>query len=197
MKKSNKKGQKPHKPETTEKSRQTGQQSKQRVHSSTFLTLPKRLWEIFAGIAVIVGFVAIFYPRVSVSPSASFIDPKNTSIVPFVISNDGNIPITDVDGVISIKKIEFKDGRSFIGPDNFAGGLLFTPNHAPHMKPGEKLTVFSPLEAVGNGIVFADIAVSVQFKLPITGTKMEKKFRFTTKDSKSKQLDWYPQPLSK
>lgn len=191
MKKSNKKGQKPHKPETTGNTRRAERQPKQRVQSSTFLTLPKRLWEIFAGIAVIVGFIAIFYPRISVSPASS-LDPQSTSLPPFIISNEGNITLNKVEGMTAIKSIELASGMKLVGPDSFTGGVILDKNRAPVMKPGEKLTVFSPFEFGNNPVSFADIAISVSYELPIVHVKMEKVFRFTTEKG-----NWFPQPVSK
>jgi len=191
MKKSNKKGQKPHKSETTENKHRTGQQPKQQFQSPTFLTLPKRLWEIFAGIAVIVGFVAIFYPRISVSP-ASALDPQSTSLPPFIISNEGNIPINKVRGMTAIKKIELASGKKIVGKDNFSGGVTLSANKASLMNPGEKLTVFSPFEFPNDYVYSADIAISVSYVLPIVPIKMKKVFRFVTEKG-----NWFPQPVSK
>lgn len=159
--------------------------------------LSKRVWQIFGGIALVVGFVAIFYPRISVSPSSS-LDPQSPLLTPFVISNDGNIDLTDIKYMLGMRNIKFVDGREFTGETNFTSRFTGPNNTIAKLSVGEKSTILSPLQFNPGGAVdFADVAIVVGFKPSFLPIKMEKVFRFITSKGNNGKLNWYAQPLSK
>lgn len=159
--------------------------------------LTKRGWQIFGGIALIVGFVALFYPKISVYASSS-LDPQSALLTPFVISNDGNIPINDVQYRLGVQEIRFTNGQKMIGQPNFTSSFSGPGNSVAKISPDEKFTILSPLQFNPSGIVaFADIAVIIDFNPAFLPFKMHKVFRFITSTGADGKLYWYAQPVSK
>ena len=163
--------------------------------------LTKWGWHIFGGIALVVGFVAIFYPRISVSPASS-LDPKSALLTPFVISNEGNIPLTNIVICLGLNKIKTQTKHGHIEHVSYDGpfsALFCDPETAVSvLLPSEKYTVLSPLQFNPNGsVAFADIAIIVNFNPAFFPIKMKKVFRFITTTGADGKLYWYAQPLSK
>jgi hypothetical protein len=165
--------------------------------ATIFFAMARVGWKIFGIAAVVVGFLAILYPKISVSPATS-LDMKNPLLTPFIISNDGNIPINNVRFKLGVQKISWKDGKKITLEPNFSSHFLNPNDTVSELLPAEKYSVLSPLTLEGKDVVeFADIAIIVEFKPFILPIKMTRTFRFITTKSSDNKLYWYPQPVSK
>jgi hypothetical protein len=62
-----------------------------------------RAWKLFAAVALIIGLVVTFYPKVDVS-TVPPLNPHNILLTPFAISNDGFLSINNVEILASFNK---------------------------------------------------------------------------------------------
>jgi len=120
----------------------------------------KRLLQFVLGIPAFVGFVAAivsFLPKLSVDVSGSLRsqDPMGTV---FYLSNDGVIPIRDVN--VSCRADDIRTG---IGQGVSGIGFMNRDSHADRLSPGHKMTL--PCARVNvSGAVTARMTIDVSYK---------------------------------
>jgi hypothetical protein len=151
---------------------------------------------IFSALTLYVT-VAYFFPRVTIY-SAEPLNPASALETPFVISNDGTMPIFEVRYAYSILLLKTDDGLTINGDKKFRGRLKDSAKSISVMWPTDKYTVIFPLRSFRiSPVSFADMAVVVQYRpLPLVPFVRERAFRFITAKTKDGQLNWYPQPLA-
>ncbi|MGD0236444.1 MAG: hypothetical protein ABSC55_18135 [Syntrophorhabdales bacterium] len=76
------------------------------------------LVSVFLGIITVSGFLFLVYPRVSVYPG-EILDPHDPFQTPFIISNDGYLPLQDIRYSLVMEEVKF--GPSTDPNDNLEG----------------------------------------------------------------------------
>jgi hypothetical protein len=173
----------------------------------SFLPRVKRpallLWSLIGAIALIfgvfVGYVQLA-PRISVSASAP-LNPSDPFSSPFVISNDGYLPIRNVQFLCRLSDVNAQppglnlsfENISVMGPDRFLGDKS---QKIRDIDPGGQATTkcnLSPLFPV-MPIENADIAITVVYQPAFYRSQKVKDFRFITVSGSDGQLRWVRQP---
>jgi hypothetical protein len=103
-KKTTKRSKRPSKPEVT----QTKWQKVIQAGRST----PRLMIGIISFLIGLAGFVALVYPRVSITPGVS-LDLHNPYKTPFIIKNDGYLPLYDIKYDLIADKMELIPGTTF------------------------------------------------------------------------------------
>jgi hypothetical protein len=154
-------------------------------------------------LGLVTGYVALL-PRISVSQN----EPRDLSdpfSSPFIVSNDGPLPIENVRFRCGIGQALYKNGPQVKGGSNFGSSFIFAPDangHLPEqnfgtaeMNPGERSTIPSCNYPFPKSIEGADIGIVVTFRIGYTPVTTQRIFRFSTLADANKQLHWFPYPL--
>lgn len=155
-------------------------------------------WKLIGGFGVILGIAVTFYPRISVKPSDS-LDPNNALKTPFIITNDSFMPISNVRYSCAIKDVKTKDWPGVIGEPDYSSRLVSSNLVAARMGIGESDSAICPLAGFNlhSDIVSADIAVVVQYSVPVLPINLEKIVPFTTLRDSQGRLRWIQKPIGK
>jgi hypothetical protein len=159
---------------------------------------------IIAIVSLVLGIAGLsgllwFWPKITVEDSFP-LNERDILSTQFVISNESNMSIRNVEPSISIARITTTDGLTINGDQNFRGRLR-EPNSPENkrvatMRAGEKNTVQFPQSfQIGSNTDFADIAVVVNYRAFFIPCK--KRSRFTTVKDADGNLHWRSQPLAK
>ena len=154
-------------------------------------------WKVFAGFAVLLGVAVALYPKPSVTPS-TYLDPSNPLKTLFNVSNDGFIPLHDVQVSCAINQVVLINGAKMIGGTNYSTRLFNPIHYSQKITSGETDTVFCPLGAlkIPLPVKSADIAIVVSFST--FGIHWPNRvFPFTTQNDINGQLHWIKHPLKK
>lgn len=145
----------------------------------------------------LLGAVALFFdfsPKISVSPYTS-IDPLDPFSAPFIIANDGYMPLNAVSATCLLKDVEFEDLK--IANTEVADIRM---DLATQMAPAEKLTVkcrFRENLGIATVLKKADILIIIDYRpwlLPTTG---QRQFRFEAAHLLNDSWEWLPLPVAK
>jgi len=154
-------------------------------------------------LGIATGYLALL-PRVSVSRNEQ-LDPSNTFSSPFIISNDGPLPMENVRFTCGIVDVKHENGPEILGDINFGTAffVLKDKNGNPavmnfgsrEMMPGERSTMPSCSYPYLNPIERANIGIVVDFRLGYTPFETKRIFRFGTLKDSSGKLHWFPLPV--
>lgn len=156
--------------------------------------LIKYFWKSVVASSVILGIFVSFLtlsPNLLVIPSQS-IDLENPLLTPFLIMNDGLLPIHSVIIFWGINVMRNSSGNVL---QNFSLGYSRPPIAILNRK--EQKTFFCP--PVFNWqtpINFGDIVIRVLYRPDFLFWRQESQFRFVTITDKTGTTRWYPKPLS-
>ena len=167
----------------------------------------KWLWRttLFLGfwLGIVSGYAGLLQ-RVSVSQNDQ-LDPNDTFSSPFIVSNDGPLPIENVQFRCGIGHAAYEHGPEIRGGENFGSSFIFMPDAsgnlpsqnfgAGEMNPGERSTIPSCSYPFPKNVASADIGIIASFRIGYTPFKTTRIFRFVTLPDSKKQLHWFPYPL--
>jgi hypothetical protein len=167
----------------------------------------KWLWRatVFFGfwLGIVTGYLALL-PRVSVSQNEQ-LDPSNTFSSPFIISNDGPLPMENVRFTCGIVDVKHENGPEMVGDANFGTTffVLKDKNGKPsvmnfgslEMMPGERSTMPSCSYPWLNPIENADVGIVVDFRIGYSFFSTRRIFRFGTLKDSAGKLHWFPLPI--
>lgn len=152
-----------------------------------------RLWRGFLIFAALIGFAGTalnLLPKISVSANVVLDQSSPLTSTPFIVSNDGIVPLIAVQYSCNIKNA------------NFSRGVKMTDNQfkrASHNKdviwPGAKDNLpcargeFTPQTLIG--MTNAEIEIRVSY-WPIIPMRRESVFRFQAQQSKTGEWQWLP-----
>lgn len=144
---------------------------------------------VFGSLATLYVF---FLPRLAVGPSSS-LSPSSPFATPFVLTNDGYLPIYDVD----FSCVPYSIARS-TGELRFENVEMIGPTPHPRVvESGEKVTttcyVMFDFES---GTDSADVSILVRYKPFGIPWRQEKRFRFAAMRDSSGNPHWFPKALS-
>lgn len=137
------------------------------------------------------GIYAFWVPRLSIATQSS-LDPNNPLATPFVVSNNGYLPVFNVDFICGIGHLDFANGSRF---EEF--GMTTTEMHEDRIGTDEQATVRCDWMVKGSPITDGDISIIVKFEPFMFPKQRDKSFRFVSVRNSSGNLQWIPKPLSK
>lgn len=153
---------------------------------------------VAVGFGIYVGYVQLS-PRISVSASAA-LNPSDPFSTPFVISNDGYLPIRDVEFLCRLTDVNARppginlsfENISVQGPDQFLGDKNQQTRDIAaggHATTKCNLSPLFPVMPIEN----ADISITVIFRPAFFRSQKAKYFRFVTARGSDGQLRWIQQ----
>jgi hypothetical protein len=154
-------------------------------------------------LGLVTGYIALL-PRVSVSQNEQ-LDPSDPFSSPFVVSNDGPLPMERVRFRCGIVSASYEHGPKVEGGSNFGSSFIFAPDAsgnmppqnfgAVEMNPGERSTIPSCNYPFPKSVAGANIGIIVTFRIGYTPFSSKRTFRFVTLADSNKKLHWYPYPI--
>lgn len=159
---------------------------------SRFLLSVSRFWKLFVGVSVILGIIVSLLslaPNISVSTSQS-LDPKDPLSTPFIITNNGPLPIHNVEILFGINKMTTPP------PMNQTISTLslgYAKPPIPVLKAHETMTFWCPpvFKFSRDPINFADISVLVSYRPDFFFWRKTAPYRFVTISNKEGITNWY------
>jgi len=170
------------------KQRQKAKQTKHRISLFGFLSG-------LAGLIGVIGVVVAFVPRLNVTVSDP-VDPNNPFSASVTIANTGYVPLDLVEPFLGLRMMEFGVRR----PTEMSANSpkFYTKLGNPKWHPGVKLGfddkfAFGLDEIMGiqPNLSSADIAIIVQYQIPIIGLRREKVFPLVAKKQSNDKIYWY------
>jgi len=177
--------------------KRSGQKKKTTVkRSRRVMTL---LITLIGIVAAVIGIWSYVKPRVSVHTGDPH-TPSNPALTPFVICNDGHLPIRDVKCSNAMKELFEKDmGVTIIGLGDFSNRFSDLQQVARVIYPGEEYSIqlyFSKLKHHQFGRM--DIAIVISFRPHKWWPWRHKSLhRFETRKGEDGQWHWQPLPIKK
>jgi len=162
---------------------------------STRSSLRKLLSKIWAGIAAAAVVVTLtglsLLQKISVA-ATHLLDPQAPFSSPFIISNDGSLPIHDVTFRCVLRNVEDEGHGRVVAPKGITSGHAII-----QIDPGEKSTVACPFPfTFRSPLISADIEVVVKYRQDFVFWHSEKPFRFGLAKDKNGQFNWFPRSTS-
>jgi len=158
----------------------------------------KQMLEVVLIVLAIVGFgitVLTVFPRISVSnlEAIDVLDPFST---PFLISNDGYLPLYNVEFLVAIRRLERIGGGGITGTDDFQSKFTTPDFSAPIFRPTEKFSLYAGrIVKAHNSVSFADIAIVIEFRPMLWPFRRSSQFRFVTQKGADGKLYWMARPV--
>jgi len=172
--------------------KQSQQMSQQK--SRKLLTISKKMLKIFfslIGIGISIGgFLFVVYPRLSISPGES-LDPYEPFSTPFVIKNDGYLPLFNVNYSVTINKMEninhnlqFEDVKTTVN----------SIKSIPKLSPNKSTAIFidKNISVPPKFIKYAEIDINVTYKPYIIPYTFTENVRFKMATKTNNEYFWLP-----
>jgi len=143
----------------------------------------KKIIGILGGGALLLSIYASI-PKVVVEPGL-IISPHNPFNTSFKITNNGFLPVKDLDFEYFFKEMKIFNVK-------FRGGT-FRPkdNLIPKLKAGESTTIFINENIIPKGIpTSAEILIKIKFRLYLIPVKFKDQYRFKTIINNKGYSDW-------
>lgn len=151
-------------------------------------------WKIFLTIGAILGFWSAFYslaPSLSVTPQTP-LDLQNPFTTPFVVSNDGFLPVYSVVYSCSTKNVEDAN-RNRVSIVSAVTGRI----DALRINTDEKQTIRCPFPVrLSAPIQRGEITLTITFRSSWIPWDQEKRFHFVAARNSNGHIIWFPQPGS-
>ena len=165
--------------------------NKQGVSKSTkeHQSLLKKSWQIFLGVAAILGLFATLYainPKIIVAPIERM-EANNPLSTLFSVLNDGLLPIYSVKFDCATNDIENETNH------RVAGFVLSFPNtDRAKLSPGDSATIKCGIGDFGPKLRKAEIELIISFRPAYWPFKITRYFPFAGINSKDGKLFWFP-----
>lgn len=174
-----------------------------RIAKRTSKIVGKVILDLGFVLGVVTGYLALL-PRVSVSQNDQ-LDPDNAFSSPFIVTNDGPLPMESVRFTCGIVDVKHQNGPEVVGDANFGthffmlkdkDGKIATQNFgSPEMMPGERSTLPSCSYPYLNPVENANIGIVVDFRVGYTFFPARRVFRFATLKDNNGKIHWFPFPV--
>jgi len=165
------------------------------------------LWKatIFFGfwLGILSGYISLL-PKISVVQNEQ-LDPSDPFSSPFIVSNDGPLPIENVRFRCGIGSVSYYGKVRVKGAENYGSSFMFAPDAhgnlpvqnfgSPEMNPGERSTIPSCNYPLPKDVSDADIGIVLEFRIGYTPFPSTRTFRFHTLPDANHGFHWYPYPL--
>ena len=144
---------------------------------------------ILAVLGFLIALLTIF-PRISVSNDAP-LDADDAFATPFVVSNDGYLPLYSVLFLVSTRDVRFTDGRAIIGTPDYKSRWTAPDWELPSLYPTKRHDVYAGRVIVSHGTLqSADIGIIVQYRPAFWPFRREILCRFKTQQGYDGRLHW-------
>jgi hypothetical protein len=169
-----------------QKQRQKQPQLEQPPHTSKYLLLPKKAIAVLVFLITVASFIFLIYPRIYVYPGTS-LDLSNPFKTPFIIKNDGYLPIQNIHYELNVVKVTTNVG--FLSRNN----VLKFADTIYNLNPNRSSPIFISIGArFGENIyiTYADIHIVLTytpFWVPYTITD---NIRFKTMRKSNGEYVW-------
>lgn len=153
------------------------------------------LW-LLGILGTMLGIWTVLTPKVSVEPSVA-LDPNNPAFTPFVVHNQGQFSIYQVEFSCSMAEIHFPGGIRAIAEKEYENSFSDPRQIASIIGPGEKYTQLLPLTKLGyDNFEQADIAINLSYR-PIKWFPKQRssQHRFVSTKDTNGIWHWLPQPI--
>jgi hypothetical protein len=177
----------------TKEPRQRGRQ--QPSQTSTAKKLLKYLTSTTAIVSFligVVGFLFVVYPRISVHPGES-LDPYNPFATPFLIKNDGYLPVRDVHYSITPRNIKFivpGGEATLMGESDNVFIESSVTAKIPLLKSNRSTTIFVPPPTEKMVVTSADILINLTYQSYLVPYAFSEKHRFISTVKKTGEYVW-------
>ena len=165
--------------------------SKLRMFGKIFMPLLALLLALWGGYLTL-------KPSINVRLGDAY-DSNNPVTIPFIIKNQGNLPIYNVESSSSMNIIKLSGNITVIAEVPFANSFSDPKQVAKIIAPGEEFTIVLPYSHMKNNkFEESDIAIRLKFN-PVKWLPWpyETTHRFESAKNKDGQWKWYPQPIDK
>lgn len=153
-------------------------------------------WRIASGIATLVGILGLvtFLPHITTTISDP-VDPNNPFSASVTITNTGVFTLDEVEPFFGLRKMTFGGPaatRTWLGPAQQYTRFGIRGWHASSLDPDKNFT-FALDEIWGNqpNLRSADVAVIVQYQVPLVHWKREKTFPYSAIKQTNGRFYWY------
>ena len=162
------------------------------VFRSRFVSTCKILGGALTLVSVLLTALS-YVPKPTVASSAA-LNPADPLSTPFVISNNGSLPMHDVSFRCVIRNLESESHGRFVAP----AGAIPTDFVIRTMHSGESATVGCPFQwmKLTTPLAAGDIEIVVVYRPDWWPWRREKPFRFATARYSDGTLHWLPRALS-
>lgn len=145
--------------------------------------------------------VLIFFPRFSVSPGQS-LDNSNPFATPFLIGNDGYLPLYEVKMLRLGDELEFEvsDVNKLKLPPPGTALDSTTVYYTPRLDPSEHAAVMCkhPVPNAGMGkLSAAAIRIRLSYRVYPFSYRKQTSFRFVAEHAADGSIQWFPRPVPK
>jgi len=156
--------------------------------------VPLMMLGLISSLVGIFGFLFLVYPRISLYPGEALnsYDPFQT---PFILKNDGYLPIYDVDYSLNVEKMEDINHNTFTNCT-----FLWNKNRLPKLNPNKTSALFinRTIKEPDNFIKFSEVHVSVKYRPFLVPFSFTENIRFKTEIKNNGEYIWlesYDEPL--
>jgi hypothetical protein len=151
-----------------------------------FLKALSHTWLLFSLFAGLVGFLFLVWPRISIYSGES-LDPYRPFETPFIIKNDGNLPLLDINYVVTIDKMEDIRHNQFSNVS--AGGFT---DRIPKLNANKSSAIFvnRVVNAPPNYIKYAEVYIEVTYKSYMFPYTFRENIRFKTEMKSTGEYIW-------
>ncbi|MCD4720771.1 MAG: hypothetical protein K8S13_13080 [Desulfobacula sp.] len=153
---------------------------------SKSIAFSKKLFGSILSLIAVGGFLFAVWPRISLSPGIS-LDLHKPFETPFIIRNDGYLPLCDVKYSLIAERMELMDGSTFTDSGANMGNVIekLDPNKS------SALFVNRIFSMPPNNVKNARIYILVTYKPYLVPFTFSERIRFKTKINVSREYIWY------
>jgi len=162
------------------------QMSQQKVRKP--LIIFRKMLTLFLSLITLGGFLFVVYPRLSISPGES-LDPYEPFSTPFVIKNDGYLPLFNVNYSVTINKMEDINHNQF---ENVTATVI--SKNIPKISPNKSTAIFIDrnVHVPPKFIKYAEIDINVTYKPYIIPYTFTENVRFKMTIKTNNEYFWLP-----
>ena len=150
--------------------------------------VPLMMLGLISSLVGIFGFLFLVYPRISLYPGESLNshDPFQT---PFILKNDGYLPIYDVDYSLNVEKMEDINHNTFA---NVTIMGVSNMRNIPKLNPNKTSALFinRTIKEPDNFIKFSEVHISVKYRPFLVPFSFTENIRFKTEIKSNGEYIW-------
>jgi hypothetical protein len=157
------------------------------------LNLGRRVLQISLIVATLVGGFAVLFPRATVNASDP-VDPEDPFSSLITIANTGYIPLLSVTLHMALGKVIPRNaGVGLEGAPNYTTRINYIDWTPRTLDPDDKYTISlnQIFHLCREGVASADIAIVVEYELPLIHLKVERLYPFAIKSQTNGSFYWY------
>ena len=143
---------------------------------------------IISSLVGIFGFLFLVYPRISVYPGES-LNSHAPFQTPFILKNDGYLPIYDINYFLNIEKFEdYLNFTKIIGTMSLAHGMRSIPKLGSNKTSA--LTIEHAISMPNDFVKFAEIHISIKYRPFLFPFSLTENIHFKTERKNNGEYVW-------